>query len=230
MTLLVYLGSIYYNIRMRHSRAFSISKLLLKLNLIEKIKSLQTDWGGEFCRVSSCLASHWITHNISCPYTPPKNGRVERKNRHVVEMGISLLAHSNLPLSFWSFAFQMTIYLINRLLTPIPTSKSPYQMLDNNLPDYQLLKVFGCVCFPCRRSYNSHKLQFRQSKCIFIGYSSNHKGYLCLDPLYGLVYVSRHVVFNEAEFPCSKSNFSFGTIKNVVQIFSYSLHLRFPFL
>lgn len=51
-----------------------------------KIKALQSDWGG-------------VLHKVACPYTPQQNGRVERKNRHVVEMGLTLLAHSSTPLS-----------------------------------------------------------------------------------------------------------------------------------
>ena len=32
-------------------------------------------------------------------------------------------------------------------------------------------------------------------------YSSDHKGYMCLDPLLGRLYVTRHVVFHETVFP-----------------------------
>lgn len=103
------------------------------------------------------------------PYTPQQNGKVERKNRHVVEVGLSLLAHSSLPLSFWPYAFQSATYLINRLPTPILNGKSPYHMLYKSMPDYKLLRVFGCACFPFLRPYNAHKLIFRSTECIFLG-------------------------------------------------------------
>ncbi|POO00746.1 hypothetical protein TorRG33x02_033770, partial [Trema orientale] len=51
--------------------------------------------------------------------------------------------------------------------------------------------------------YNSHKLAFRSSKCLFLGYSSAHKGYMCLHPT-GRVYISHNVVFNELDFPYSE--------------------------
>ncbi|KAE8710030.1 hypothetical protein F3Y22_tig00110328pilonHSYRG01140 [Hibiscus syriacus] len=43
-------------------------------------------------------------------------------------------------------------------------------------------------------------VEFRSSACVFLGYSPTHKGYKCLDSS-GRVYVSRHVRFEENEFP-----------------------------
>jgi len=42
---------------------------------------------------------------------------------------------------------------------------------------------------------------YRSIKCIFIGYSSNYRGYRCLDPSTKKVHISRHVVFDEDTFP-----------------------------
>ena len=51
------------------------------------------------------------------------------------------------------------------------------------------------------RPYNERKLQFRSKHCVFLGYSNFHKGYKCLDPSQGRVYISRDVVFDENIFP-----------------------------
>jgi hypothetical protein len=48
-----------------------------------------------------------------------------------------------------------------------------------------------------------HKLSFRSKPCIFLGYSSLHKGYKCLDQDFDRVYISRDVIFDEAVFPFS---------------------------
>lgn len=173
---------------------------MVKTQYQTNIKALQTDWGGEYHSLSSFLASHGISHRISCPYTLQQSGKVERKNRHVLEVGLSILAHSFVPLKYWLFAFQTVIYLINRLPTPTLHQKSPYYLLHNSLPNYSLLKVFGCSYFPFLRPFNKHKLEFRSTKCIFLGYSANHKGYLCLEKSFGSIYISRHVVFNETIF------------------------------
>lgn len=59
-----------------------------------KIKMLQSDWGGEYQGLTSYLRDCGIHHRVSCPYTPQQNGLVERKHRHIVEMGLALLAQA----------------------------------------------------------------------------------------------------------------------------------------
>ncbi|KAA0042237.1 Retrovirus-related Pol polyprotein from transposon TNT 1-94 [Cucumis melo var. makuwa] len=53
------------------------------------IKSLRCDRGGEF--LSNFCEEHGIHKELTTPYTPEKNGIVERKNRTVVEMARSML-------------------------------------------------------------------------------------------------------------------------------------------
>jgi len=117
-----------------------------------------------------------------------------------VETGLTLLAYAKMPLCFWDHAFLTATYLINRLPSPVLGNKSPFFILHLQLPDYKFLKCFGCACFPFTRPYNNHKLEFRSKECIFIGYSSTHKGYKCLDPT-GRVFISKDVIFNEYKFP-----------------------------
>lgn len=56
--------------------------------------------GDEYKPISTHLHNLGIKHKVSCPYTPQQNGSVERKNHHVVEMGIILFTHCHVPLSF----------------------------------------------------------------------------------------------------------------------------------
>jgi len=55
------------------------------------------------------------------------------------------------------------------------------------------------------RPYHAHKLDFQSSPCVFLGYSSSHLGYRCLDLESDRIYVSRHVRFHENVFPFAKS-------------------------
>jgi hypothetical protein len=106
-----------------------------------------------------------------------------------------------MPLKFWDEAFLTAVFLINRLLSKVINNDTPFFRLYGQQPDYTFLRSFGCACWPNMRPYNSKKLAFRSTKCVFLGYSNKHKGYKCLDPSVGRIYISRDVIFDEYVFP-----------------------------
>jgi transposase InsO family protein len=185
-------------------------KALVENQFCTRIKQFQTDNGGEFVSksFSDFLALHGIVHRRSCPHTAQQNGLAERKHRHLMEMGLSLLAQSHLPTTFWVDAFLHAAYIINQLPTPQLSNVSPFFKLFHRSPDYSLLRVFGCACYPLLRPYLPNKLTFKSKQCIFIGFSPNHKGYKCFDPVSQRVYLSRHVVFDETLFPAAQRSLS----------------------
>ena len=63
------------------------------------IKVLRTDGGGEYTGsyLHKFLQIHGIVYQFFCPHTPEQNGVAERKHRHITEIGMTLLAHSNVP-------------------------------------------------------------------------------------------------------------------------------------
>lgn len=167
-----------------------------------KIKCVHYDWGGEYQRIhNTFFRSLGIAHRVSCPHTHQQNGSAERKHRHIVETGLALLAHAHMPIKFWDEAFLTATYLINRLPTRVIDHKCPLERLLKTPPNYSLLRIFGCACWPHLRPYNTHKLSFRSKQCVFLGYSSSHKGYKCLDTDSGRIYISRDVIFDENIFP-----------------------------
>jgi hypothetical protein len=171
-----------------------------------KIQQVQTDWGGEFRSLNTFFHKLGIIHRVSCPHTHQQQGCVEPKHRHIIDTTLALLAESHVPKYFWDEACQTSCYLINRLPTPTLQNNSPFQKLFNRSPDYKFLKIFGYACFPNLRPYNKHKFDFRSQQCVFLGYSLNHKGYKCLHPPTGRIYISRDVVFHESIFPFSSSS------------------------
>ncbi|KAH9741041.1 retrovirus-related pol polyprotein from transposon RE2 [Citrus sinensis] len=179
---------------------FKYFKTLVEKQLGFSLKSLQSDWGGEYRSFEKFLEAEGIHFRHSCPHTHHQNGVVERKHRHVVETGLTLLAQAKMPLSFWWESFHTASFLINRMPTPVLNNVSPFAKLHGRPPDYKFLRTFGCSCFPLLRPYNNHKLNFHTQKCLMIGYSPIHKGYKCLDST-GKTYIARHVQFNESEFP-----------------------------
>ena len=167
----------------------------------QKIMSFQYDWGGEFQALSKHFKEHGIHHRISCPHTPAQNGTAERKHRHIIETALSLLHQSSVPTQFWDEAMCTVVYLINRLPTQLLGNKSPYQLVYHQVPQYSLLKNFGCTCYPCLRPYTTSNLDSRSERCIFLGYSAFHSGYRCLSLASGKLYISRDVVFIENAYP-----------------------------
>ena len=111
-----------------------------------------------------------------------------------------MLHQSQLPLSFWSYAFNTAISLINRIPSFILNFVSPWGKLFHKKPPLQALKSFGCACYPLLRSYPSNKLQPKSSQCIFFGYPPMSKGYICLDVASGRIYISSHAIFHESTF------------------------------
>ena len=167
-------------------------KTLVENMFSSKIKTLQSDSGGEYIKhtFQQFLVTHGIQFRSSCPSHPEQNGLAERKHCHIIEIGLTVLAHSHMPLSYWVDAFNTALYLINRLPTRTLQFSTPYTKLFNRPPKYDLLRIFGCACFPYLRPYNTNKLQFRSKKCVFLGYSLNHQGYRCLDISTGCIYLS----------------------------------------
>ena len=80
-------------------------------------------------------------------------------------------------------------------------NKSLYELLFKAIPFISHLSIFGCACFPLLRPYILHKLQPKTQMCVFLGYASQYKGYICYDVPRKCTYISRHVIFNEIVFP-----------------------------
>ena len=130
----------------------------MKHSFIAVLNAYKLIRGGDFRPLKPFLDKLGVIHRLSCPYTPQQNGHMEHKNRHVVEVGLSMVAQSHVPIAFWPYAFQFAVYLISRLLTPFLQHKSPFEILYHRTPTYQSIRVFGCSCFPFLRPHKIHKL------------------------------------------------------------------------
>ncbi|KAJ9538634.1 hypothetical protein OSB04_031367 [Centaurea solstitialis] len=90
------------------------------------------------------FARHGIHHRLSCPYTPEQNGRAERKHRHIIDTGLSMMFQAHIPSHFLLDAFSTPAYIINRLTTSLLNIRSPYELVYNTIPNYAMFKTFGC--------------------------------------------------------------------------------------
>jgi len=170
-----------------------------------RIKNLQCDNGREYDNSSfhEFFQKHGMTFRFSCPHTSPQNGKAERKIRTINNTIRTLLLHANIPPSQWHYALSMTTYLHNILPSKSNKFVSPTYSLYLRHPDYNSLKTFGCLCYPHLPSSTTHKLDARSTPCVFLGYPSHHRGFLCLDISSRKIITARHVTFNESIFPLS---------------------------
>jgi hypothetical protein len=159
-----------------------------------KIVTMQNDWGGQYEKLNGFFQKVGITQHVSCPHAHQQNGSAERKHRHIVEVGLALLANASMPLKFWDEAFLTATFLINIIPSKVLDFESPTERLLHVTPNYDALHTFGYACWPNP-----------------LGYSPLHKGVKCLDVPIGRVYISRDVVFDENVFPFAALHPNAGT-------------------
>jgi transposase InsO family protein len=150
------------------STIFPLFKKVVENRFQKTIKTLYSDNGGEFIVLKSYLSTHGISHYTTAPHTPQQNGVSERRHRHLVETGLTLLHDAHLDFSYWPYAFQTASYFINRQPTPLLHGKSPLEVLFGQPPNYLKLKKFRCICYPLTRPYNSNKISPNPKPAFFL--------------------------------------------------------------
>jgi len=67
----------------------------------------------------------------------------------------------------------------NRTPNSKTAGKTPHELITGDKPSIANFKVFGCTCY--RKNDAKSKLQSKANKCMFIGYSEQHKAYKLWD-------------------------------------------------
>ncbi|KAI3746199.1 hypothetical protein L6452_08623 [Arctium lappa] len=140
------------------------------------IKAFQCDLGGEFDNQNfkSFAETNGLLFHFSCPHTSQQNGKSERMIRRLNEIILALLTHASLPPHFWVEALHTACYLHNILPSKLLKFTTPMTALYHRQPSYDHLRVFGCACYPNTIATRKHKLEHRSTRCIFLGYPTNH--------------------------------------------------------
>lgn len=165
-----------------------------------KIKTLRSDNGGEFVNgpMSTFLQENGIVHQKTVPYNAEQNGTSERVNRTVIEKARTMLHDSKLPKAYWGEAVNTAIYLKNVTPTQALNNKIPDELWYEKPIDLSHLRVFGCEAHALIPKEKRTKLDSKTKACIFVGYSSESKGYRLIDPHNPRsIIVARDVIFIE---------------------------------
>ncbi|XP_074314693.1 uncharacterized protein LOC141649926 [Silene latifolia] len=168
-----------------------------------QVKIVQSDNGTEF--LSGSLKQFYNDNGMifqtSMIDTPQQNGRVERKHRHILEKARALRFQANLPIDFWGECVLTAAYLINRTPTKLLNGRTPYELLYGHQPNFDNLRVFGCLAYAHNKQRPKDKFNERGTRCLFIGYPKHKKGWRLYNLKTRKFFESRDVIFYEHVFP-----------------------------
>ena len=113
------------------SEVFSVFerfKLMTKNQSEKMVQILRTDEGKEYLsnEFEAYCSENGVLHEVTTPYTPQHNGMVERRNKMILNMAISMTKQKKLPHSLWGEAISTVVYLLN---------KCPTLKLENKVPE-----------------------------------------------------------------------------------------------
>ena len=106
------------------------------------------------------------------------------------------LVDSQLPPEYWDWAAEHGVYVWNRCWRP-SIGKTPYEVINNKLPDVSKIKVFGSLVFYYipKEQARTTKITPRAEPGILVGYAGS--GYQIWNPYRRELVVSNHVEIKE---------------------------------
>ncbi|MBW0476309.1 hypothetical protein O181_016024 [Austropuccinia psidii MF-1] len=163
-------------------------------------KTLRTDGGGEFKNdtLKKWCNANGIIHEFSLPYFHEQNGLAERFNRLVVDIGRTILWSSQLPRTFWGFAFIWAAFTLNAIPNSLTNGRTPSEMLFGRSAGIDCLRIFGETTFVHIPSKRCHKLDAHAVQARVVAYLPDYKGWL-----FWIEATSTFVKSAWATFPCS---------------------------
>ncbi|KAJ9567677.1 hypothetical protein OSB04_003643 [Centaurea solstitialis] len=170
----------------------------VQVNLQSQVQKIRSDHGTEFKNkvLGGYLESVGIKHTFTAVRTPQQNGVVERRNRTLVDAARTMLAYSKLPMFLWAEAVDTACYTQNRSIVNNRFGKTPYELINNQVPNIGHFRVFGCRCLVMNDREDRHKLQAKSDEAIFIGYSKNSIAYRVYNKRTKMVMESTNVKFD----------------------------------
>ncbi|GJX44647.1 retrovirus-related pol polyprotein from transposon TNT 1-94 [Tanacetum coccineum] len=94
-------------------------------------------------------------------------------------------------------AIATTCFTQNRSLVIHRHEKTPYHIINGRKPSVKFFHIFGSLCYIVRDGENLDKMKEKGDACIFVGYSTQSRGYIVYNKRTSLIVETIHVNFDE---------------------------------
>ena len=174
-----------------------------------KIKRWMSDAGGEYKSNAfiKMLKDKGIEILQSVPHAHQQNGRAERIIRTLMEKVQAMRLQACLPQSWWEFALDHATHIYNRTPITCLAWKTPYEVLNNEKPTVDHLRVLGSgayVFLPAE--IRTDKLTPRSELMTYLGNAPGIKGWLFMHGPNNILFTATQATFNKTFFPrCPKA-------------------------
>ena len=107
------------------------------------------------------------------------------------------MSYSTLPISFWGYALNTTMYLLN-LVPSKSVPKTPVELWNRRKPSMRHLHIWGCPANVLKGK--SNKLQSKTEVVFFVGYPKGTIGGLFYSHKDNKMFVSTNAKFLENDY------------------------------
>ncbi|MBW0511138.1 hypothetical protein O181_050853 [Austropuccinia psidii MF-1] len=162
---------------------------------------LRTDNAGEYSAALEAnlwsMGTEWVPVE---PYRPDFNGEAERVNRKLGDMAQTMLNASNLPSSFWSYAYPCATNIHNRLSNTRTAPMTPMEQLLGIQPDPAQIYPFGARAIVHVPSEKRDKLEERGRECVLLTLTKSGHGWIFYDPRAKHIFQSSSAIFVDYQY------------------------------
>nr|GEX22673.1 hypothetical protein [Tanacetum cinerariifolium] len=164
-----------------------------------QVRIVRTNKGTEFLNqtLHAYFSFEGILHQTSVARTPKQNGVVERRNRTLVEAARKMLSAVKVFIFFWAEAITTVCVTQNRSLVIPRHKKTPYHIINDQKPSVKFFHIFRSLCYIVRDGENLDKMKEKGDACIFVGYSTQSRGYRLFNKRTRVIVETIHVNFDE---------------------------------
>jgi hypothetical protein len=143
------------------------------------------------------LSKVGIVSQLTVLGTPQKNGVLERRNMTLLEMMRAKMSYATLPISFWGYAIEIMVYLLN-MIPSKSVSKVPMELWLGHKVSVNHIWIWGCLAHVLKGK--TDKLEAKTEVCLFVGYPKGTKGYLVYSPKDLNVFVTTNAKFLKDDY------------------------------